>query len=96
MSADRAGAEIIAFPGRLSRRSVADDVPCAEPPAAGLPDDRLRIALAALEAAQAEQRAAVTRWRCALTALEHSLRGLSVTLAASQQRLDQLQRPIGA
>ena len=62
-------ADIIPFPGRPPA------APTAEPPA-----ERLRRALAALDAALARQRGAVADWRFTLEALNTSVLGLGTSL----------------
>lgn len=79
----RASADIITFP-----RSERDVTPHTE-----TPSEHLRRALAMLEAAQAEQRAALDQWRDALAQLSASASHLHANLETYQARLDQIHRP---
>lgn len=79
----RASADIITFP-----RPERDVTPPAE-----IPSEHLRRALAMLEAAQAEQRAALDQWRDALAQLSASASGLHANLQTYQARLAQIHRP---
>jgi hypothetical protein len=78
-------AEIIPFPRR------PEITPQPPPIAAEDPGDRLRRALAMLEAAQAEQRRALSSWRDAITALSSSASGLNRSLETYQASLSRLQ-----
>jgi hypothetical protein len=78
-------ATIIPFPG--SFKAATQETPRAEE----VPGDRLRRALAMLEAAQAEQRQALSTWRSAIEALSASASGLNRSLETYQKSLDRLQ-----
>ncbi len=71
---------IIAFPRRFQRDApMKVDRPSA--PSPGLPDpDRLSRAMAALLAAQQEQKAALARWRAAIEDLRGGVRTLETSL----------------
>ena len=82
----RVSAEIIPFPGQKA-------APIAHAPAeAESPGERLRRALAMLEAAQAEQRRALSTWREAIEALSSSANGLNRSLETYQASLKDLHR----
>ena len=83
---EQASATIIAFP--------RPKAPAASGAAADGPE-RLRIALLALDAALAEQRAAVTAWREGLAALRGSVQGLGQSLGRYQSRLGALAEDVG-
>jgi hypothetical protein len=83
-----ASAQIIPFPARVP-------VPQAEPAlfTKALAEDpvlRLQRALAMLEAAQTEQRAAIASWRGALGQLNSSMQGLGTSLGNCQTALDSI------
>ncbi len=56
------------------------------------PSERLRRALLKLEAAQAEQRAALVVWKDALASLRTSVSGLHANLSVYQARLSQIRQ----
>ncbi len=85
----RPSAEIIVFPQPVRNVALARETP----PAAETPSEHLRRALAMLESAQAEQRAALAQWRGALAQLSNSTNGLHASLATYQARLDQIRSP---
>jgi hypothetical protein len=84
----RPGAEIIAFPKPARAQPVTQ-----APPAAETPSEHLRRALAMLEAAQAEQRAALVKWRDAMAQLGTSATGLHDSLSTYQAQLAQIHFP---
>jgi hypothetical protein len=79
----RSSAEIIPFPARPARVERQD------------PQARLNQALAALDAALARQRAAVSGWQGAIRALHRSVSGLDGNLARYQQSLAALEGQVG-
>lgn len=87
-----ASAEIIPFPRRMSRAEFQADVPPAarifeNPPAAS---ERLQNALASLIAAQAEQKAALEKWRSALGDLQSGVQGLGQSLRGYVKSLSEI------
>jgi hypothetical protein len=82
----RPSAEIIPFPG--AQRSHGSEAPVGE--AAEDPGERLRRALAALEAAVAAQRMAVSGWRDAIADLRGTMAGLGTSLRTYNGALDSL------
>jgi len=82
---DRLSAEIIAFPRRPARPA---DIPPA--PLAADPAERLRKALAALDAAVTAQRTAVADWRMALAGLRGSMGELGQSMRGYHDSLGRL------
>lgn len=78
-------AEIIPFPRRAETPPKPTEIAEEDP------GDRLRRALAMLEAAQAEQRLVLSSWRDAITALSDSASGLNRSLESYQASLSRLQ-----
>jgi len=74
-----ASAEIISFPTRRPAVSPVSD-----------PQERLARALAALDTAMQEQRAAVASWRDSLDQLKRSTNGLGVSMQRYRGSLDKL------
>ena len=74
----RPTAEIIAFPERRSETLPED------------PSERLRRALAALDAALAAQRTAVKTWRESLSDLQGTMQGLGTSLSGYHDTLGTL------
>ena len=79
---DSTTAQIIQFPARPA--TPIDAV------AQGAPPDRLTLALASLEAALAEQRAALAGWRDSMDQLRKSTAGLGLSLQRYQRTLGKL------
>ena len=71
-------AEIIPFPVQPQPATIES------------PHDRLQRALASLAEAQAAQRAALSRWRGAISDLQTSMAGLGVSVARYQQSLERI------
>ena len=78
------GAVVIRFPARAPTQPVIDRDAEAEAQA------RLRRALAALDAALAEQREAVASWRDAIGGLQASMTNLGSSVQTYRARLDSL------
>jgi hypothetical protein len=80
-----ATAEIIPFP-------VRTELPPADQPAAPAPDaqERLTRALATLDAALAEQRAAMAGWRASLDDLRKATTGLGLSMQRYHRTLGKL------
>ena len=79
---ERLSAEIIAFPARPGRAAAA--------PVAQDPSERLRKALAALDAAVTVQRDAVADWRTALEGLRGSMGALGQSVRGYHDSLGRL------
>jgi len=80
-------AEIIAFPAQAP---AAFSEPALAAALADDPHERLMRAMRMLEAAQAEQREAITKWRGAIGALSHSVESLGSSLTQYQCTLNDL------
>jgi hypothetical protein len=91
---DQPSATIIAFPvpARPAPRETWENL--REPPADDA-QERLRLALAGLDAALAEQRRAVADWRAALGALHGSVSALGGSLHGYHGALSRLQDQVG-
>lgn len=84
----RHSAAIIPFPCRPAPPGAAQ--PVSQPTGAVDPQERLRAALAGLEAAVRAQREAVAAWRGALGNLHGSVAGLGTSLRSYNAELDAL------
>ena len=82
-------AEIFRFPSSVRTREQEADAsvaPSTTPVAA--PTERLLQALRMLEMAQSEQRAAIARWREAISDLSNSVKNMGQTLSSYQSNLN--------
>lgn len=84
---ERPTAEIIAFP---AKPTPPDPEPQTDPALPDNPQDRLRRALVALDAALATQRTAMKTWRESLADLKGSMQGLGTSLSGYQDTLGKL------
>jgi hypothetical protein len=85
-------------PPEMRRMTSATIIPfprLARSPDRNEGQERLRLALAELEAALAAQREAVAKWRGALGDLRDSVRGLGTSLQAYNDRLGALGERVG-